>query len=215
MKKINNEPLKMVKTFIKHFPQSGYYNFEVEDQYGRWWIYGGLHDSLSEIEEIEAEELRKDIINLKLYHFDDERIVSRIKRQEEVWYVYFLNIYREYGFDSIDEYGANIMVTTKDGLEYMHDKVFYDYDKLKALALKIKAKGIINLEYWMCQGRPDLTDGYTSYLHVFEDKSEYYEEPHEWDTKDIYNSLGGEDGERKYMHDGAWISPDGTITYDR
>ncbi len=215
MSKINNEPLKMIDTFIKYFPKSGYYNFEVEDQYGRWWIYRGLQDSLAEIEEIGAEEVRKGIINLDLYWFDNDRIVSKIRRQEEVWYVYFLNIYGEYGTDYIDEHGANIMVTTKDGLEYMHDKVFHDYDKLKALALKIKEKGVINLEHWMCQGWDDDTEGGTSYLKVFEDKSEYYEEPREWSSQDIYNSLGGEDGEMKYMHDGAWISPDGTITYDR
>ncbi len=215
MSKINNEPLKMTDTFIKHFPKSGYYNFEVEDQYGRWWIYRGLQDSLDEIEEIEAEELRKGILNLDLYYFDDDRIVERIKRQEEVMYLYRLNQYGMYGEGFDSDNGAQVVVMTKDGLEYAHDKIFYDYDKLKEFALKIKTKGSINLEFWRCQGNYPGDEGSNSYLKEFEEKEEYYDEPHEWNTMDIYNLLGGEDGEMKYMNDGAWISPDGTITYDR
>ncbi len=210
------EPLRMTETFIRHFPESGYYNFEVADQYGRWWIYGGMHDSLDEIEEIEAEELRKGILNLDLYHFDDDRIVERIKRQEEVWYVYRLNKYGYLGDGFDTENGAEVVVMTKDGLEYIHDKIFYDYDKLKAFALKVKEKGIINLEVWRCQGNFEW-DGESShsYLQEFEEKIEYDDEPQEWSRRDIYNSLGGEDGERKYMSDGAWINPDGTIDFER
>ena len=216
MKKINYEPLKMVKTFIKHFSKSGYYSFEAQDQYGRWWIYRGVYGQLSldEIEEIEAEELRKSVINLSLYYFDDDMIVERIKKEEEVRYVYKLNKYGYFGDGFDSDNGAEVVVMTQNGLEYIHDKIFYDYDKLKEFALKIKKKGSINLELWRCQGNYE-GEAFDSYLKEFEEDDTYYEESHEWDTRDIYNSLGGEDGERKYMHDGAWISPDGTITYDR
>ncbi len=217
MNKINNEPLKIIKTSIEYFSHSDRYRLDIEDQYGRWWIYSGVHGSLSlyEAEEIEAEELRKRIINLDLYYFDDDRIVERIKRQEEIMYVYKLNQYGMYGEGFDSDNGAQVVVMTKDFLEYIHDKIFYDYDKLKEFVLKIKAKGSINLEFWRCQGKYPGDEGGNSYLKEFEEKEEYYDEPHEWNTVDIYNSLGGEEGELKYMHDGAWISPDGTITYDR
>ncbi len=217
MGKINNEPLKIIKTFIKSFSHSDTYDLEVQDQYRRWWLYYGASDNLSldEVEEIEAEELRKGIINLDLYYPDENRIVPRINREERVLRV--LSHSKGEYFDDrtfIDEFGACVAIVTYDGLEYIHDKVFYEYEDLKDLALKIKSKDIVNLKYWECIGVYEW-DEQNVFDNEFEDISDYCEEPHEWDTKDIYNSLGGEDGERKYMHDGAWISPDGTITYDR
>ena len=126
MKKINNEPLRITETFIRYFSQSDTYHLEVQDQYERWWIYSGAdwNLSLDEAEEIEAEELRKGIINLDLYYFDDDRIIERIKRQEEVWYVYKLNKYGYYGDGFDSDNGAEVVVMTKDGLEYIHDKIF-------------------------------------------------------------------------------------------
>lgn len=215
MNKINNEALEIRKTFIKYFPHSDMYHLEVQDQYDRWWIYRGAdwNLSLDEAEKIEAEELRKGIINLDLYHFDDDRIIERIKRQEKVLYVYSYS--KGEHFDDrtfIDEAGACVAAITDDGIEYVHDKVFQNYEDLKEFALKIKAKGIINLEFWRCIGSYDWEGN--SYLE-FEEDDYYQDESSEWSSRDIYNSLGGEDGERKYMSDGAWISPDGTITFDR
>lgn len=210
----NTEPLKMTETFIRHFPQSGYYDFEVQDQYERWWIYSGSQDSLAEIEEIEAEECRKDIINLDLYHLDDNRIVNKIKRHAEVMYVFGYNINSEVFQPDL---GAEVRVIINEGrlsMEYSHDKIFHDYDKLKEFALKIKDKGIINLEFWNCLGSYEWEDNCSEHLE-FEDKSEYYEEPREWGSMNIYNSLEGEHGERKYMSDGAWMNPDGTIDFER
>ncbi len=225
MDKNNIEPLKIITSFIKFIPENEYfphndrYILEVQDQYGRWWIYYGAYAlSLDEAEEIEAEELKKGVINLKLYYFDDNRIIDKIKRQEEIYSIYVRYRYTEY-FDSST--GAQVMVMAGDDLEYVHDKIFYDYDKLKNFALKIKAKGIINLEFWTCIGSIDPESGSGSSLEELEDTPlyentyDYRSNEHEWNSKDIYNSLGGEEGERKYMSDGAWISPDGTITFDR
>ena len=214
---INNEPLRIIETAIKYFPDSDSHFYEAQDQYGRWWFYnrGGRYGSFDEAEEIEAEERRKGIISPDLYYFDDDRIVEKIKRQEEVLYVYWVNRGWECGDNCIDpDRGGYIEVVTKDGLLYAHDRIFYDYTKLKEFGFKIKTKGIINLEFWGCVGNYQWEGG-----NELEEKNEYHEEyhedSHEWSSQDIYNSLGGEDGERKYMSDGAWISPDGTITFDR
>lgn len=212
----NSEPLRITKTYIKHFHESGYFHLEVQDQYGWWWIYRSSHTTyLDEIEEIEAEEAQKGIINRKLYYPNEDEIIDGIDRSEEVWKVYSGEIYGEYGCTEIDpDVGARVYVMTNDWLEFYHDEIFYDYEKLKEFALKVKEKGIINLKFWNFHSTLDPEDS-QSFMEEFEDKTIDTGEEHEWSSRDIYNSLGGEDGEMKYMHDGAWISPDGTITYDR
>lgn len=212
------EPLIITKTAIKQsqHPNFDFYYLEARDQYGRWWSWRGDSSTLDEpnfeeIINIETQELRKGIINLDLYYFCDDRIVERIKRKEEVEYVFSFNMGDECGDNCIDEnVGGYVQIITKNGLTYAHDKVFYDYEKLKKFALKIKEKGIVNLEFWRCFGSYDGWEG-DSHLE-FEERGQYVdEEPHEWDMKDLYNSLGGgEDGERIYLSDGVWLNPDGT-----
>lgn len=58
---------------------------------------------------------------------------------------------------------------TEDDLRYSHNLIFYDYEKIKKFALSVKKKGIINLEYWVCEGLYEW-DGYDAHLKEFEEE---------------------------------------------
>ncbi len=220
------EPLIITETAIKQsqHPRFTFYYLEVKDQYGRWWNFRRNSDArddsnFKEIVNIETQELRKGVINTDLYHFFmDDQVVKRIKRKEEVEYVYRMDYGNDCGESWEDhcvdpKQGSRACIMTVDGLDYIHDKFFYNYDKLKNFALKVKKRGVVNLEFW------ELIEGLDEWsmdrLYEFEEDRHSNYETEEWSMKDTYNVIGGEDGERKYMSDGAWINPDGTIDFEK
>ena len=148
-----------------------------------------------------------------------DQVVKRIKRKEEVKYVYR----RDWGNDCGESWedhcvdpkqGSRVCIVTVDGLDYIHDKFFYNYEELKNFALKVKKRAVVNLKFWeLTEGLDVDEDGRgMECLYEFEEDSySDYAAEEEWSMKDTYNSLGGEDGERKYLSDGVWLNPNGTI----
>jgi hypothetical protein len=143
------EPLLIAKTQIKEYNQGDYY-LKVMDQYGRWWEWKGENSNKKQtfidMQKILADELKKTIIDIDLYNICDREVMHYIKRHEEVLYIYS-NFYEEM---PIDGYVGCVRAITKDCLVYEHERLFDDYENLKKFALKIKDRGIINLEFWEC-----------------------------------------------------------------
>lgn len=100
---------------------------------------------------------------------DKSRITSK-KKRKKIKYVFSYTRAGAYGDKNIDPViGAHVAVLTEDDLRYSHNLIFYDYEKIKKFALSVKKKGIINLEYWVCEGLYEW-DGYDAHLKEFEEE---------------------------------------------
>lgn len=217
------EPLLIIKTKIeeyKHPTYKGCYYLEVMDQYGRWWAWRGdssvrERPTLSDIKKIETEEVYKSVIDIDLYYIKYDENIGKIKRHDEISYVYTYDMYSDsFGGNFSEEpdiYAGYTLVVTKDGLTYRHFKIFDKYQDVKQLALKIKKKVIVNLEFWTCLG---------SYEYDVDNSHKEFEETdnyddHEYDMTDAYNNFATEDGEPTYLSDGVWLYPDGRTRDDK
>lgn len=216
------EPLLITNTKIqesKHPTYKGYYYLEVMDQYGRWWSYRGDSSSnekstFEDMQKIAIKEANKIIIDVDLFYVHCDGNIKNIKRHEEVLYVYTYDMYsEEYGrnnVEKIDKYAGYVLIVTKDLQEYRHFKIFDNYHDAKQLALKIKNKGIVNLQFWECLG-----DYYFENNYHEEFEENYYDDVHEYDMTDVYDVFATEKGEPTYLSDGVWLYPDGRMRDDK
>lgn len=216
------EPLLITNTKIeesKHTVYSGQYYLEIMDQYGRWWSYKG-DDSSNEkstfeyMQKIAIDQTNKAIIDVDLFYIRYDDNFQHIKRHEEVLYAYTYDMYsEEYGMNYIeqsDKYAGYILVITKDGLVYKHNKIFSNYEDIKQQALKIKNKNVVNLEFWTCFDRYH----FDSEVHKeFEEKYDY--DDNEYNMTDVYGDFATEEGEPTYLSDGVWLYPDGSMRDDK
>lgn len=215
------EPLLITNTKIeesKHPVYSGHYYLEIMDQYGRWWSYKGDDNSnekstFEDMQKIAIDQTNKAIIDVDLFYIRYDDNIKYIKRHEEVLYVYTYDMHSEaYGIDYIeksDKYAGYTLIIAKDFLEYRHNKVFTNYRDIKEFALKVKNKGVVNLEFWECLGN------YYFDSNSHEEFEEKYDYDNEYDMTDVYNNFVTEEGEPTYLSDGVWLYPDGSMRDDK
>lgn len=201
------EPLLITNTKIQestHPTYKGCYYLKVMDQYGRWWSLRGdssirERPSLDDIKKIEIEEVNKSILDTNLYYIQNDNIIDKIKRHEEISYVYTYDMNSDtFGGNFSEEpdiYAGYALVVTKDGLTYRHFKIFDNYQDVKKLALKTKKKGIVNLEFWTCLGKYEY-DVDNSHKE-FEEIDDYAD--HEYDMTDVYDNFATEEGKPTYF----------------
>lgn len=216
------EPLLITKTKIeesKHPKHSGHYYLEILDQYDRWWSYKGDSSSngkltFEDMQKIALEEANKVVIDVDLFYMQYDDNIKNIKRHEEVLYVYTYDMYsEEFGINYIeksDKYAGYVLIITKYCVEYKHNKIFTNYKDVKEFALKVKNKGIVNLEFWECLG-----DYYFENNYHEEFEENYYDDVHEYDMTDVYDVFATEEGEPTYLSDGVWLYPDGRMRDDK
>ena len=128
---------------------------------------------------------------MDLYYICDTELMSYIKRHEEVLYIYS-NICEEM---PIDKYVGYVRAITKDNLVYEHGKEFDNYESLKKFALKIKDRGIINLEFWECLYSYEFAG---NEHEEFEEKYNYYYDPEAKANQDVLDMI-----ESDRMQDGT------------
>lgn len=213
------EPLLIINTKIQEckYPIHHHsYYLQLMDQYGRWWSYMNSNEksTFEDMQKIAMEEINKAIIDIDLFyvHYDDN--IKNIKRHEEVLYVYTYDMYsEEYGrnyVEKTDKYAGYVLVITKDDLTYKHFEIFDNYQDVKEFALKVKNKGIVNLEFWECLG-----DYYFENNYHEEFEESYYDDIHEYDMTDVYDVFATEEGEPTYLSDGVWLYPNGSMRDDK
>ncbi len=208
------EPLLITNIKIeesKHPRHSGHYYLEVLDQYDRWWSYKGDSSSngkstFEDKQKIATEEANKVIIDVDLFYMQYDDNIKNIKRHEEILYVYTYDMYsEEFGINYInesDKYAGYVLIISKYCVEYKHNKIFTNYKDIKEFALKVKNKGIVNLEFWECLGDYYFKNNY----------HEEFEESYYFDNDDDDDS---EEGEPTYLSDGVWLYPNGSIRDDK
>ncbi|MCD6381435.1 MAG: hypothetical protein J7L43_00455 [Candidatus Aenigmarchaeota archaeon] len=162
------------------------YGMQVTDIFGREWCFSndgpvsGESESFDLMNDLAIKIKNKGYFNPKLFWGSgDERELygKRFDSIEEVNYVFsYSNEYGDYELTTF----WNLHVITEGGLFYKHDKIFTDYDKLKEFALKVKNKGLVNLNYWICQGYyPYEGEASMEAIYEFEERYDSYEDPEE------------------------------------
>jgi len=196
------EPLLIVKTKVQELQHTSHYThyfLEVVDQYGRYWNYSTANfiPTLDDIKKIEIEELEKTILDINLYNLSPLEEHQKIKRHENIEYVYTSAI------RSVN-YSGYVLVVAKNGLVYQHSKIFNNYESIKKFALKIKEIGTINLEFWECLGE----------YHWENNEHENLEEDYKYSSWDIEEYKEYEIGSHEadngdgqvYLGDGVYIN---------
>ena len=169
--------INILTTSIKHDEWENSYYFYITDIFNRLWMYtekdDGRFDSYEDAQKFEVKVKAKGYFELKhywVYSGTDEFFGIKFDSIEEVVYVMSSE-------DSqyIDDCWR-LFVTTEGGFYYEYEKKFKDYDELVKLAIRIKKKGVVNLNYWECRGNNDSENWNTNIKELQKEEYNYYED---------------------------------------